>query len=149
MNAPDPEQPVRPPSEARPGAPGGSMPLRPPGSGPASPAPRPARAAPLSAMTATGAVAKDSSAYPGSITGLDLVRKNKRQSAVLIVLMILLGVVVGGVMGGAIGPYFSGLRETGRGFGNLYDVPSGSADDQLDRLIRNQEGATERFQRAP
>jgi heat shock protein HtpX len=39
------------------------------------------------------------SAYPGTLTYLDLIRKNKRQSAVLMVFMIVLGVLVGGAVG--------------------------------------------------
>lgn len=41
-------------------------------------------------------------AYPGTLTYLDLIRKNKRESAVLVALMILLGGVIGCLIGGAI-----------------------------------------------
>ena len=44
-------------------------------------------------------------AYPGSITYLDLIRKNKRDSVLLIVGMLALGLVLGGVIGGAVGGY--------------------------------------------
>lgn len=41
-------------------------------------------------------------AYPGTLTFHDLIRRNRRQSAVLMAVMILLGVVLGAVFGGAI-----------------------------------------------
>lgn len=41
-------------------------------------------------------------AYPGTLTYIDLIRRNKFESAVLIVLMILLGCVIGALIGGAI-----------------------------------------------
>lgn len=41
-------------------------------------------------------------AYPGTLTYIDLIRRNKFESAVLIVLMILLGGVIGCLIGGAI-----------------------------------------------
>ncbi len=41
-------------------------------------------------------------AYPGTLTYVDLIRRNKRESAVLVVLMILLGGAIGAIMGGAI-----------------------------------------------
>ncbi|MCH7792368.1 MAG: M48 family metallopeptidase [Planctomycetes bacterium] len=44
-------------------------------------------------------------AYPGSITYLDLIRKNKRDSVLLIAGMLALGLVLGGVIGGAVGGY--------------------------------------------
>ncbi len=43
------------------------------------------------------------SAYPGTTTYLDLIRKNRRQSGLLVILMVLLGGVVGAIMGGSIG----------------------------------------------
>lgn len=42
------------------------------------------------------------SAYPGTLTFHDLIRKNKRQSVVLMVVMVVLGVAVGGVIASAI-----------------------------------------------
>jgi heat shock protein HtpX len=45
------------------------------------------------------------SAYPGTLTYIDLIRKNKRDSAVLMLVMIGFGVVFGGVLGGAITAY--------------------------------------------
>lgn len=41
-------------------------------------------------------------AYPGTLTYIDLIRRNKFESAVLVVLMILLGGVIGCLIGGAI-----------------------------------------------
>ncbi len=45
------------------------------------------------------------SAYPGTLTFHDLIRKNKRQSVVLMVFMVLLAVAVGGTIAGAITVY--------------------------------------------
>ncbi len=42
------------------------------------------------------------SAYPGTLTYIDLIRRNKAESSLLIALMILLGGVVGALIGGAI-----------------------------------------------
>jgi heat shock protein HtpX len=44
-------------------------------------------------------------AYPGNITYLDLMRRNKRESAVLMVFMVLLGVAVGGIIATALAVY--------------------------------------------
>ena len=44
-------------------------------------------------------------AYPGSITFLDLIRKNKRDSVLLILAMLALGLVLGAVIGAAVGGY--------------------------------------------
>jgi len=45
------------------------------------------------------------SAYPGTLTFLDLIAKNKRDSAVLMVFMVTFGVVIGGVLASAIAVY--------------------------------------------
>jgi heat shock protein HtpX len=45
------------------------------------------------------------SAYPGTLTYIDLIRKNKRASAVLIVVMILMAVAIGGVIAAALVTY--------------------------------------------
>ncbi len=45
------------------------------------------------------------SAYPGNLTYLDLIRRNKRESAALMVGMIALGVVIGGVIAAAFAVY--------------------------------------------
>lgn len=50
------------------------------------------------------------SAYPGTLTFNDLIRKNKRQSVALMIVMITLGVLLGGVLAGAVGAY-QGLGE--------------------------------------
>ena len=47
-------------------------------------------------------------AYPGTITYLDLIRKNKRQSVLLIIAMILLAAAFGGIVGGSLG-WYSGV----------------------------------------
>jgi heat shock protein HtpX len=44
-------------------------------------------------------------AYPGTITYLDLIRKNKRQSVVLMVVMVVLAVAVGGAIASALAVY--------------------------------------------
>ena len=46
------------------------------------------------------------SAYPGTMTFLDLIAKNKRDSAVLMVFMVVFGVVVGATLASAIAVYF-------------------------------------------
>jgi heat shock protein HtpX len=45
------------------------------------------------------------SAYPGTLTFQDLIRKNKRQSAVLVVAMVVLGVALGGILASALAAY--------------------------------------------
>lgn len=45
------------------------------------------------------------SAYPGSLTFMDLIRRNRRQSAMLMVLMVLLAVFLGGVIAAVIAAY--------------------------------------------
>jgi heat shock protein HtpX len=52
------------------------------------------------------------SAYPGTLTFQDLIRTNKRQSALLMVFMIIMGVVLGGVLSGAIAVW-QGVDEEG------------------------------------
>lgn len=44
-------------------------------------------------------------ALPGTLTYLDLIRKNKRQSAILMVVMVVLGVLVGATMAAALAAY--------------------------------------------
>jgi len=53
-------------------------------------------------------LAREIRAYPGTITFHDLIRKNKRQSVVLIVMMLALGAVVGGALGAVGGAYATG-----------------------------------------
>ncbi len=45
------------------------------------------------------------SAYPGNLTYIDLIRRNKRESAVLMIGMILLGAAIGGVIAAALAVY--------------------------------------------
>lgn len=52
-------------------------------------------------------------AYPGTLTYLDLIRKNKRDSAILMVLMIALGMVFGAALGGVIVGYTGGVEVGG------------------------------------
>ena len=49
-------------------------------------------------------VRKRIKAYPGTLTYLDLIRKNKRDSAILIVLMVMLGLAIGAIIGGVVLP---------------------------------------------
>lgn len=53
-------------------------------------------------------IAREIRAYPGTITFHDLIRRNKRQSALLIVLMLLLGGAVGTALGAVAGAYATG-----------------------------------------
>jgi heat shock protein HtpX len=53
-------------------------------------------------------IAREVSAYPGTVTFNDLIRKNKRQSVVLIVLMLLLCLTLGAALGAAAGVYAGG-----------------------------------------
>ncbi|MBC7833621.1 MAG: M48 family metallopeptidase, partial [Phycisphaerales bacterium] len=89
-------------------------------------------------------------AYPGSITYLDLIRRNKRESVMLIVMMVLLAAVVGAVISAAVVPYFGGLRRVGDGFSAVYTVPQGSADEQMRTLEdRGRRAEASQFDRAP
>lgn len=77
-----------------PGRPGpGPPPARDPGR------PRPGSFAPDAEMQ------KRISAYPGTLTFQDLIRKNKRQSTVLMVVMVVLGVALGGILASALAVY--------------------------------------------
>ncbi|VAX40678.1 Heat shock protein HtpX, partial [hydrothermal vent metagenome] len=53
-------------------------------------------------------IQQEISAYPGTITFRDLIRKNKRQSTLLIVFMLLLGAAVGAALGALAGAYAGG-----------------------------------------
>ncbi len=60
---------------------------------------------PSKSETRADRLARDISAYPGTTTFHDLIRKNKRQSVVLIFLMLCLGAVVGAALGALAGVY--------------------------------------------
>ena len=45
------------------------------------------------------------SAYPGNLTYVDLIRKNKRDSAILMIIMVVFAVAIGGTMASAIAVY--------------------------------------------
>jgi len=75
----------------------------PPGPNPANPAAR--AAGPVAAVAGDADMRRRISAYPGTITYIDLIRKNKRQSAVLIVLMVALIAVMGGAIAAAVAAY--------------------------------------------
>ncbi|MCW5777305.1 MAG: M48 family metallopeptidase [Phycisphaeraceae bacterium] len=83
------------------------------GQTPRSPTPPPARRSALD-RAAAGATATDRAvregikAYPGTTTYIDLIRKNKRDSAALILLMLLLGAAVGAAMAASIALYATG-----------------------------------------
>lgn len=51
-------------------------------------------------------------AYPGTLTYLDLIRKNKRDSFLLMVGMILLGVALGAIIGGVVIPVGAGVVDS-------------------------------------
>lgn len=76
------------------------------------------RAKPPSSMDER--ISKKASAYPGYITFHDLIRKNKRDSALLVVLMILLGVAIGAIIGGLIIPVGAGTYDATKAA--TYDV---------------------------
>lgn len=83
------------------------------------PHPRPAQAASAPDPARPGdrvdpEVARRLSAMPGSLTYLDLIRRNKRDSALLIVLMIVLATAIGAVIGAAAAPAFGGAMHAGR-----------------------------------
>lgn len=104
---------------------------------------RPAPKAPGSRRPAQEAdfaerVRTHASAYPNNITFHELIRRNKRDSNLLIAAMIALAVVFGGVLGGAIGPLFFGLgdariadpfRELGDSYVGLLDNASDISSD--------------------
>ncbi|RNC82386.1 MAG: hypothetical protein ED559_11570 [Phycisphaera sp.] len=74
--------------------------------------PRPPRKRQPSAMDKR--ISEKASAYPGSITFHDLIRKNKRDSVLLMVLMILLGVAIGAIIGGVIIPVGAGTYDSAK-----------------------------------
>ena len=100
-----------------PGVPGGGAPGMPSVFGP-RPQPKatePQRAMPhavnLDAVAAQPEVAAKIKAYPGNITYLDLIAKNKRQSLLLMVFMITLGMLLGAVIAAAVVAYGGGAGE--------------------------------------
>ncbi len=82
-------------------------------------------------------------AYPGTITFHDLIRKNKRDSALLIVLMIALGVAIGAIIGGVVLPVGMGTIDAASAATSDYakladrdpmsDEFADSTDDIVDR----------------
>lgn len=81
------------------------------------PHPRPAQPAPEAVPRSherDADVSQRVHAMPGSLTYLDLIRRNTRDSAALIVLMIALAVAVGAVIGAAAAPAFGGAMHAGR-----------------------------------
>ncbi|HZI94728.1 MAG TPA: M48 family metallopeptidase [Patescibacteria group bacterium] len=55
-----------------------------------------------------GSLQEKISAYPGSLTYLDLIRRNRRDSAMIMIVMILLGMCVGGAIAASLA-FYSGL----------------------------------------
>lgn len=109
---PDPTGPLPGPAPSRGSAhpPAGDRPTRPSGPAPDRPGtPEPSgesphrRPSPLESHRAR--LADEIRAYPGDITYLDLIRKNKRRSAVLIVAMLALVTALGAVIAAAVGIY--------------------------------------------
>ncbi len=74
------------------------------------PAPRRARSRAPSALQEQ--VASKMKAYPGTITYLDLIRKNKRDSLILMLGMILLGIAIGAIIGGVVIPVGAGMVDS-------------------------------------
>lgn len=93
-----PEIPGVPEIPGMPGVPGGQKPK---GTKPKRPE-RPAKPSKPRNESLDIAVRKRIKAYPGTMTYLDLIRKNKRESAMLVVCMMLLMVGVGATIGGAL-----------------------------------------------
>ncbi len=60
-----------------------------------------------------GVVRDKVKALPGSLTYLDLIRKNKRDSALLIAAMFVLNTALGAAIGGAVIPLFTGFETAG------------------------------------
>jgi heat shock protein HtpX len=89
-----------------------------PGFTPRAPHPQPSsppRAVPhavnLDAVASQPEMRQRISAYPGNITYLDLIAKNKRQSALLMIFMICLGTILGAVLAAAITAYGGAAAE--------------------------------------
>lgn len=74
------------------------------------PAPRRSRGGAPSALQQQ--VQAKMKAYPGNITYIDLIRKNKRDSFLLMVFMILLGVAIGALIGGVVIPVGAGVVDS-------------------------------------
>jgi len=80
-------------------------------------------------------------AYPGTITYLDLIRKNKRDSFLLMVGMILLGMTIGAVIGGVVIPVGAGVVDSTsaatQGYSDLAnrDVMSDDFDRGVDDVV--------------
>ncbi len=78
-------------------------------------------------------------AYPGTITYLDLIRKNKRDSFLLMVGMILLGMTIGAVIGGVVIPVGAGVVDSTsaatKGYSDLADRDVMS--DDFDRGVED------------
>jgi heat shock protein HtpX len=83
-------------------------------SSPGSSGSRPKPASTLDKARADEEVRERIRAYPGSITFLDLIRKNKRDSVLLVVAMLALGLMLGAVIGAAVGGY-TGAQMVGSG----------------------------------
>jgi heat shock protein HtpX len=83
--------------------------------GPPPQQPGPSRPTPhavnLDAVAAQPDMRQRISAYPGNITYLDLIAKNKRQSTLLMVFMICLGMLLGAVLAAAVVAYGNGAAE--------------------------------------
>jgi heat shock protein HtpX len=65
----------------------------------------------LDAVAAQPDMRQRISAYPGNVTYLDLIAKNKRQSALLMVFMICLGMLLGAVLAAAVVAYGNAAAE--------------------------------------
>ncbi|GAB5496373.1 MAG: hypothetical protein Phyf2KO_14530 [Phycisphaerales bacterium] len=87
-------------------------------------------------------IGEKASAYPGSITFHDLIRKNKRDSVLLMGLMILLGVVIGAIIGGVIIPIGAGSIDSAKTLPDVYeamterDVMSDQTAEDMEDIAR-------------
>ena len=82
------------------------------GSGPREPSSKP-RAPKREPSELDGVVQRKVKALPGSLTYLDLIRKNKRDSVLLIAAMFALNTLLGAAIGGAVIPLFVGFEAAG------------------------------------
>ncbi|MEO1584266.1 MAG: M48 family metallopeptidase [Planctomycetota bacterium] len=78
---------------------------------PAPPKPEPSAPRPPSELDRS--VREKVNALPGSLTFIDLIRKNKRDSVLLILAMFVLNALVGAAIGGAVVPLLTGYSAAG------------------------------------
>lgn len=88
-------------------------------------------------------ISEKASAYPGSITFHDLIRKNKRDSVLLMALMILLGVAIGAIIGGVIIPVGAGTYDSAKAATHDY-ARLADRDAMSDEFVEGSEDIAQR-----